>query len=229
MGTGNIDIITSKDGSHTLLHKELNETYHSTHGAITESKHVFIEKGLVYFKNNYPERTIKVLEVGLGTGLNVLLTIKKALELDLKVEITSLEKYPLERETIKNLNYLGELNWPEGDTYFNRIHDTEWNTTHIISDRVSFRKVEIGLEEFEDTGFNLVFFDAFAPNKQPELWEQKVLKHLANLCENETIFATYCAKGQVRRDLVSAGFIVERLDGPPGKREMLRGTLKKTK
>lgn len=221
-----IDIIKSNDGSHTLFHAELNETYHSTHGAITESEHVFIEKGLVHFSNKYPGRKIKILEVGLGTGLNILLTIKKAIELDLEVEITSLEKYPLKLEITGELNYLELIKWKQGSHYFNAIHRQEWGKPQEITEKISFNKIETGLEDFHEKSFNLIYFDAFAPTKQPELWEQKVLKHLTSLCENESIFTTYCAKGQVRRDLASVGYVIERLDGPPGKREMLRGTFK---
>ena len=221
-----LQVIRSGDGSHTLFNPDLNETYHSTHGAINESAHVFIKEGLEYITTLHDSHPIKILEVGFGTGLNVLLTIKKAIELDLEVEITSLEKYPLDNSIVNQLNYTDLLDWDLAQDFFEQIHSCLWEESYQITPKIKLIKIKKGLEEFTDKGYDLVYYDAFAPSKQPELWELDILKHVATLCTPNAVFTTYCAKGQVRRNLEQANFEIERLKGPPGKREMLRGTLK---
>ena len=222
----NLEFIISKDGSHTLFDKELNETYHSTHGAIQESKHVFIESGLVHFTENYSKITPNILEVGLGTGLNVLLVVLWAEKHKINLEITSLEKYPLSTEITDQLNY-HEFLEPESKTILEKIHSSAWNETIKLSEYVLFTKHDIELNSYTNPKHNLVFYDAFAPSKQPEMWTVSSLKKMKENCTESAIFVTYCAKGQVRRDLELIGFDISRIPGPPGKHEMLRGTINK--
>lgn len=222
-----IEIIESGDGSHTLYVPELDETYHSRHGAVAESKHVFVESGLRYYAQKNSKKPLKILEVGMGTGLNVLLTIKEAQGLKLEVEYTTLEKYPLEEALTDKLNY-PELDDEQGyRQYFEEIHRCQWETEILMAENFKLTKIEQGLLEFSKKGFDLIYYDAFAPSKQPELWTLETLEHVASLCNPEAVLVTYCSKGQVRRDLISVGFEMEKIPGPPGKREMLRGTFKK--
>lgn len=220
-----IEIIISKDGSHTLLNKELDETYHSTHGSVQEGKHVFIKEGIQYFKEENPNLVPNILEVGMGTGLNVLLTILFAVENKLKLHITTLEKYPLPKELTDPLNfpeYLGE----DSQEILDKIHTLPWNETITFNDYVTFTKKDIGLEQYQNPVHNLIYYDAFAPSKQGEMWTLQTLEKMTTNCLDEAVFVTYCAKGQVRRDLQSLGFVMSKLKGPPGKHEMLRGVLK---
>lgn len=222
-----IEIIESGDGSHTLYVPELDETYHSRHGAVAESEHVFIESGLSFYAQKNTKQPIRILEVGMGTGLNVLLTIKKAQELHLQIEFVTLEKYPLDIALTEKLNY-PELNKHDAHrTYFSEIHRCAWGEQNEIAPNFKLTKIQQGLSEFTTSGFDVIYYDAFAPTKQPELWTLETLQHVASLCSPETVFVTYCSKGQVRRDLISVGFEMEKIPGPPGKREMLRGTFKK--
>lgn len=220
----NLKLILSDDGSHTLFDAELNETYHSTHGAIQESNHVFINSGLTHFIDTNISLTPNILEVGLGTGLNVLLTVLYAEKHKINIEITSLEKYPLPLKITDQLNY-HELLDNDAKTMLKLIHSCEWNKKTKISDYVLFTKHDIELNTYNNKVHNLVFYDAFAPSKQAEMWEIDSLKKVSDNCLKNTTFVTYCAKGQVRRDLESLDFTMERIPGPPGKHQMLRGTL----
>ena len=212
-------IILTGDGSHTLFLPDMDEHYHSVHGAIQESKHVFIESGF----NQSKKKTVNVFEVGFGTGLNALLTLLEARKRNVKVNYFSIEKYPLSAQEYAILNYTDLL-------YVDRellrsIHDCDWNSPVAITNGFMLNKIENDLssENFENIPFfDVIYFDAFAPNKQPDLWNDTIYSKIFSHCENEAIFVTYCAKGIVRRGLQSAGFTVERIPGPPGKKEMLR-------
>ncbi len=215
--------ISTNDGSSSLFVEELNETYHSRHGALQESEFVFIKEGL----KQLPERpNLNVLEVGMGTGLNVLLSCNYALQYKRKISLVTLEPFPVSLELISKMNFASLLEHEKSDDWFKKIHHSDWNKTIEIHDYFSLVKVKTKAEEFQYSGkFDVLFYDAFGPHAQPELWEQSIFDHLAKYLNKEAILVTYCAQGQFKRNLKAAGFSIERLPGPPGKREMTRGTL----
>lgn len=213
-------LVTSLDGSHTLHLPELKEHYHSQKGALAESKYVFIEKGLLHASE---KKTLRILEVGFGTGLNMLLTAVSSQ--GQKIHYTALEPHPLSEALISKLNYAKMLDTKEAALIFAKIHATPWNSETQVADHCVLCKCTDPLERFQpEVGFDLVYYDAFAPHAQPELWEAHIWKKLAGWMNKGATLVTYCAKGQVRRDMQAAGLLVERLQGPPGKREMLRCT-----
>jgi tRNA U34 5-methylaminomethyl-2-thiouridine-forming methyltransferase MnmC len=211
-------IILTEDGSHSLLQNELNETYHSIHGAIQESRHIFIDAGL----KQCAKDTIKVLEIGFGTGLNAFLT---QLETELsgqKVHYTTIELYPLSTASASLLNY-PDLLAPEKKDAFYQLHTSPWQNNIQLTSQFELYKIKEDFSTMVLTGnFDLVYFDAFSPEKQPEMWTEERFRMIFSCCNPGAILTTYCAKGNVRRNLQSAGFQVERIPGPPGKREILR-------
>ncbi len=215
-------VIETADGSKTLFIPAMNEQYHSVNGALTESDYVFIEKGF----RHHPAASLKVFEVGFGTGLNALLTALEAEKLKKQTLFTSIEKYPLTDDEIELLAY-GEILPKGADDIFHRIHAADWETEIRISEFFSLYKMKADLKKQDlnkDSAFDLVYFDAFGPDKQPEMWNEEVLKKIYAACSEGAIFVTYSAKGVIRRRLESCGFLAERLPGPPGKRQMLRCT-----
>ena len=216
-------IITTEDGSHSLYVPHLEEHYHSTHGAIQESHHVYICAGFGSCTNEH----INVLEVGFGTGLNAFLTLLKAEERNATVNYTSLELYPLEMEIVQQLNYTKHLTDKAKAQLFLTMHSAAWDEPIRITPNFSLHKIEIDFSNPHNlktsTLFDVIYFDAFGPDKQPEMWSQQAFDKLYALCNTDAVITTYCAKGAVRRMLQKAGFAVERLPGPPGKREILRG------
>lgn len=210
----------TEDGSHTLFVDELNEHYHSTHGAIGESMHVFIKQGL----KTLDLPSVKILEIGFGTGLNALLTISEAFRHNLEIYYHAVEKYPLTEAEFSKLNYenLMEAS-PEG--LLHQIHSCPWNKAVKISEDVTLHKEESDFRTMRPpSNINLVYFDAFSPDKQPELWSMDVIAKIAELCDPGAVLVTYSSKGEVRRTLLKCGFEVEKVAGPPGKREMIRAT-----
>ena len=221
----NTEIIKTSDGSNTLYVRDLDEQYHSVHGAVTESGHVFIKNGWLALGN---QPRIVVFEVGLGTGLNCLLTALKAFEERREVTYYALEKYPLSPQIISGIGY-GELFGERGVKFFEKIHKSNWNEKSTIFPGFSLMKIETDLlvwEGWEGIQSDLVYFDAFGPDKQPEMWTPEIFMKISSLTRLGGIIVTYAAKGEVRRRMTSAGFVMERLPGPPGKREMLRGIRK---
>ena len=216
-------IIITEDGSHSLFVPHLNEHYHSTHGAIQESRHVYINAAFRECHN----KQVNVLEVGFGTGLNAFLTLLESLKTDTKVHYTSLELYPLEIEQTKQLNYPSQLSDDSKAFLFSLLHTANWNESVEITNIFSLHKIEIDFSNPDNLStnysFDVIYFDAFAPEKQPEMWTQEIFNKLYTLCNENAVITTYCAKGIVRRMLQAAGFTVERLPGPIGKREILRG------
>ena len=205
------ELLQTADGSFTLFIPEVEETYHSTHGAVQESMHVFIENGL----KACDKEMIRVLEVGLGTGLNAMLTLQHATK---KIDYCALEPYPLSKEI------LNELVTSESDQFEMKFHASNVGEWISIQENFSFVRMEIGLEEFQsEEKFDIIYYDAFGPRVEPGLWTLERMQQCFDLLNEGGVFVTYCAKGEVRRNLQAAGFIVERLAGPPGKREMLRG------
>lgn len=209
------EIIHTSDGSHTLYLEHLDETYHSRHGAVQESMHVFIEMGL----KRIDKPAIRILEIGFGTGLNALLTAKHA---DRPVHYVSLEPFPLGPDVYQSLNYAADRH---DQSLFYALHEAPWGRPMQVNEHLTLEKHATGLMDFKTQDVDLVYYDAFGPNAQPELWELSVFEHLATMLKTGAMLVTYCAKGQVRRNLQAAGFEIERLEGPPGKREMLRGML----
>lgn len=212
------ELLITEDGSHTLFVPEMDECYHSSHGAVQESKHVFIEAGLKHCL----KQEIKVLEIGFGTGLNAFLTLIEAEKENKSVIYTGLEFYPVETEEAVKLNF-PELIEPDKRAEYEALHRCEWNrkvkiTTNftLIKQQVDFTKAD-----FSDK-YDVIYFDAFSPEKQPEMWSEKLFEKMYLCAADNAILTTYCAKGAVRRAMQSAGFNVERLPGPPGKREILR-------
>lgn len=215
-----IEIVSSGDGSHTLFLPDMNETYHSLHGAFTESQYVFIEMGLEKVAQNLDE--IRILEIGFGTGLNALLSLKWAEEHKKKVQFTTLEPFPLLDEVIDKLNYGSMVAEPWSEQY-GKLHKTVWEESVEVSAVFTLTKHKSKLEEVPlQSTFELIYFDAFAPNKQPEVWDLSNIEKCFSLLGNGGVLVSYCAQGQFKRNLKAAGFEVEVLPGPPGKKEMTR-------
>ena len=214
-----IQIKTSEDGSSTLYRPDLDEHYHSIHGAIQESMHVFIEAGL----NHHSANQLNILEIGFGTGLNALLSLlhKK----DKQIYYHSIERYPLPTELVSKINYPDCIDSSEAGRYFQSIHQSPWNTPCEIQKNFTLYKEEGSLETFNTAmSFDLIFFDAFAPDKQPELWKDEIFEYLSQHMNPGGILTTYSAQGTVKRALMQAGLSIEKIPGPPGKRDMLRAT-----
>ncbi len=211
--------ITS-DGSHTLFVPEIDECYHSSHGAIQESQHIFIEAGL----KQCPKDEICVLEVGFGTGLNALLALVEAERSGKKIQYIALEKYPVDSEKTLLLNYPAMIDSDKQDV-FNLLHTSMWNEPIEITSYFTLHKIETDFtQHIHSQHYDVVFFDAFSPEKQPEMWLVEQFEKLYKSCNLGAVLTTYCAKGIVRRAMQEAGFKVERLPGPPGKREILRAS-----
>ena len=209
------------DGSHTLFVPELDEHYHSVNGAIQESTHVFIRNGLLPLAE---KKELRVLEVGFGTGLNALLTLLHAEETGQKIWYTSLELHPIESEIAAALNYPAQLGGEEASTFFAALHAAPWGEEVVITPCFTLLKRNVDFTVCDLTGrYDLIYFDAFAPEKQPAMWEQSLFDRIATSTNEGGILATYCAKGEVRRRLQHSGFNVNRLPGPPGKRQMMQG------
>lgn len=215
-------IIQTSDGSRSLYIPELDETYHSRHGALQEAYHVFIRSGLDLFDD---ESEVRILEMGFGTGLNCFITCLEARQRHLKIHYCGLEAYPVSLEMVKELDYPAALGHKELQPLFESLHSTPWNQTFSIENGFELNKTKGQLLDFKArNSYNLIYFDAFGPRVQPELWTETVFQKMYEILDNKGILVTYSAKGSVRRALQASGFIVERLPGPPGKREMLRAT-----
>jgi len=214
------EIIVTNDGSNSLYIPELDETYHSVHGAIQEAKHVFIENGLKLIDQN----DIRVFEVGFGTGLNAMLSEQYSRNNNVSVLYHSIEAFPVEIELINKLNYNELIN--EDAVYFKTIHSCEWEVETVVSDRFKLKKIESKMEAFQSelNFYDIVFFDAFGPRAQREMWSIVILEKMYNCLVSGGKLVTYCAQGQFKRDLKAIGFEVVNVPGPPGKREMTIAT-----
>jgi len=222
------EIFITEDGSHSLLSKKYGVSYHSKYGAIQESQHVFIEAAL------YPilekQKEISVLGIGMGTGLNVFMTFLESQKRDLSIDYISYEKFPIGKEQIAQLNYSNALNAEKNQSVFEKIHYSEWAKKITLSPNFSFQKFQKDFAEIDfEYRFDVIFFDAFAPNSQPELWEVPLMKKMFSALKSGGVMTTYCAKGVVKRTLKSVGFTIEAIPGPPGKREMTRAWKRKEK
>ncbi len=213
--------ITS-DGSHTLYVRGMDEYYHSRFGAMTESEHIFINAGL----GTMPPGKVSILEVGFGTGLNALLTAIHAARIGLRASYKTLEKEPVDPALINLLNY-GSLAGEGGQELFNAIHAAPWNSPEVITEWFTIEKRLTDLTAEDPSGiYDLVYFDAFGPDKQPEMWNPDVIRKVATLTRTGSVFVTYSAKGNLKRMLRALGFDVTHLPGPPGKRVFTRAVRK---
>ena len=214
----NKKLVITEDGSHTIYVPELNEHYHSLHGAVQESEHIFINYGFDFCKAD----PVRIFEVGFGTGLNALLTAVRCINGNREVFYTSIEKYPLENHLVEQLNYpyfAGE----DGTRLFSLINSATWGEMQNICRSFSIIKLRGDLAVYEITGkFDLIFFDAFGPDKQPDMWSAEIFDKIAAITVSGGVLVTYSSKGQVKSNLKASGFEVTRLPGPPGKRHIVR-------
>jgi tRNA U34 5-methylaminomethyl-2-thiouridine-forming methyltransferase MnmC len=214
-----IKLITTGDGSHSILNTALDETYHSRHGAKQESEYVFIEQGLRFWLTRNHNLQLNILEVGLGTALNAWLTFRLP-EVEARlIRYFAIEQFPLPQHVWQQLNYANAE-----QELFEKIHTLPWNSWQTVTDETSLYKNEDSLQEITmpNLKFDLIYYDAFAPNKQPEMWTIAMLEKTVQNLQQGGVFVTYCAKGQLKRDLKALGLHVQSLPGPPGKREMVR-------
>ncbi|MEQ6123133.1 tRNA (5-methylaminomethyl-2-thiouridine)(34)-methyltransferase MnmD [Pseudotenacibaculum sp. MALMAid0570] len=213
------EIIITSDGSTTIHLPEWNEHYHSKHGAIQEAYHVFIKHGLETVSKN----ELSILEIGFGTGLNAFITFLEAQKRGLKIQYTGVEAYPVPEEEVTQLNYVPELKAKAFSEIFQKIHATEWEEECVIAPSFTLEKKQLFFHEIEqENKFDLIYFDAFGARVQPELWTEDIFILMYKALKEKGRLVTYSAKGSVRRAMQAVGFEVERLPGPPGKREMLR-------
>ena len=217
-------IISTRDGSHSVAIPELQVTYHSIHGAEQESQHVFVQAGLACAVAEIATSPLRIFEMGLGTGLNALLTMEYALQKQLGIAYTAVEKYPLPPAEALLLNYCDQPARKSLGPLFTELHHCSWNTRTDLHPLFSIDKWNIDLIDLPvpPEPYHLIYFDAFAPGAQPELWTTAVFDQLARCSVKGAILTTYCSKGEVRRNMEAAGWKIEKIPGPPGKREMVR-------
>ena len=221
------EIIITADGSSTIHIPEWDEQYHSKHGAIQEAYHVFIKHGLHHFchseRSEESHQNISILEIGFGTGLNAFITLLEAEKLKLNIDYNGVEAYPVSEDEIKALNYTKTLNAENRAVHFKTLHNVSWEEKHQISEGFTLIKRKQLFSEIKDTEtYNIIYFDAFGARVQPELWTESIFKIMYKALKSNGVLVTYSAKGSARRAMQAVGFTVERLPGPPGKREMLR-------
>ena len=216
--------ITTADGSSTIYLPELDETYHSRHGAIQEALHVFIKAGLYYtLEHKESSESLSILEIGFGTGLNAFLTCLEADILSCKIEYTGVEAYPITAEDLHHINYAQSIQDGRFEGLFNKLHECSWDTKHDITSSFLLTKQQKSFNNIEDNALHdIIYFDAFGPRVQPDLWGESVFKIMYKALKPGGVLVTYCAQGNARRAMQAVGFNVVRIPGPPGKREMLR-------
>lgn len=213
------EIIQTLDGSTTIHLQEWNECYHSKHGAIQEAQHVFIKNGLSLFHND----RVSILEIGFGTGLNAFITFLEAPKMNLSIDYVGVEAYPVSPQEVAAMNYVSELNAGDKIAIFNTMHETNWEEKIALSYDFLLTKRKQFFEEIDDIEkFDLIYFDAFGYRVQPELWSTAIFEKMYKALKPNGILVTYAARGVVKRSMIEVGFTVEKLAGPPGKREMFR-------
>ena len=211
-------IVVTNDGSHSIFNPKINECYHSKHGAIVEAEHVFIKNGF----SAVNKHKLNILEVGFGTGLNALLTYQKTMQKLIKVNYHAIEPYPVDEDYYMKLNFTDLIGLDKEKLL--DLHNCTWEERHKISSYFTLTKNNTSLEKYKtNVNFDIIYFDAFSPDKQPEIWDEKIFKKLYGLLKGNGFLVTYCAKGIVKRSMKNVGFEVVVLDGPPGKRQMTRG------
>jgi tRNA U34 5-methylaminomethyl-2-thiouridine-forming methyltransferase MnmC len=217
-----LNVVRTADGSASLYDSDLNEHYHSVHGAVQESMHVFIGCGLLALTGEL--QTVRIFEMGFGTGLNALLTYYHTIGSDKGILYTGIDAFPVEQDFVAQLNYPGYLGYADAGEVYQRITGSLWGSPTNIGRRFTLIKIVARIQEYDFQGFyDLVYYDAFSPDIQPECWAPEIFFRIFQHMDPGGILVTYSSKGSVRRSLQQAGFIVEKLSGPPGKREILRG------
>jgi tRNA U34 5-methylaminomethyl-2-thiouridine-forming methyltransferase MnmC len=215
------EIIRTKDGSTTIHIKDWDECYHSKHGAIQEAQHVFIKNGLALYQN----QSVSILEIGFGTGLNAFITYLESKKLNLDIDYVGVEAYPVSISELSAMNYVSELNADDKNTIFNLLHESNWEEKVVIDPFFSLTKRQQFFEEINDfEQYDLIYFDAFGYRVQPDLWSTSIFKKMYTALRPGGKLVTYAARGVVKRSMIEVGFTVEKLPGPPGKREMFRAT-----
>jgi len=219
-----LKIYSTLDHSNTLFNEEINETYHSRNGALEESNYVFIEKGLNHVLKSV-KSNLNILEIGFGTGLNAILTLQHTQnEHELIIQYDALETTPLPLDLITLLGYITFLS-TDNDVLFENMHSSKWNVQNSIINNFQLHKINARLQDFIPAHqYDLIYFDAFAPDKQPDMWTIDIFAKLYLAMNKNGVLVTYSSKGEVKRNLRLVGFEVERLQGPPKKRHMLRAT-----
>jgi len=219
------EVIETADGSKTIRIIELDENYHSSHGALQEALHVFIKNGLLEFKDK-PQ--ISIFEMGFGTGLNSFLSAIKAAELNLKIQYSGVEAFPVNEEELIQLEY-AKLVGDENIDLYTKLHSVPWGEFSTISEHFTLKKIQSELQilELEVESFDIIYYDAFGPRAQEEMWSVELFQKMYDSLKTGGFLVTYCAKGQVKRNMKAVGFTIEPLPGPPGKREMTRAWKKR--
>ena len=218
-----ISFLVTDDYSHTLFSEHFKSTYHSARGAVSESKHVFIQHGLQYVHEQFQFKEISILEIGFGTGLNAFMTYLYANQHSLKINYESIEAYPVPSSIASQLNYANDFSEQE-KTVFSQMHQQAWNRVGQLSNLFTLTKQLCLIEEYtSQQKFDLIYFDAFSPSEQPELWTEVIFKKMYDLLNANGVLVTYSAQGQMKRHMKQAGFKVKVLPGFGSKREMTRG------
>jgi len=223
-------IFETQDGSRSLFSERFGVSYHSKYGAWQETQHVFIEAGMRY--QAIDKTSLSILDIGYGTGLNCIASLFFAFQQNLSLDYVGLEAFPVPKDTLTALLYPTELDWTEDqERLYHQMQNCDWDgqpqqmSMVDSSNRVHLTKRQQRFEELEEAArYDVIYYDAFAPEAQPELWTIEMFERMYRALNPDGVLVTYCAKGQVKRDMKSAGFTVERLKGPPGKREMTRAT-----
>jgi tRNA U34 5-methylaminomethyl-2-thiouridine-forming methyltransferase MnmC len=217
------EIQITADGSTSIFIPELNEGYHSKHGAIQEAYHVFIKNGLEQCKN----KEISILEIGFGTGLNAFITYLETEKNNQKINYIGIEAYPVLNEHILQMNYVEQLNELHNQTIFTQMHTANWEQPIALSSNFKLTKRNQFFQDITDQNtYNLIYFDAFGFTAQPELWTEAIFKIMYNALQKDGILVTYACRTSIKKAMITAGFTIEKLPGAPGKREMLRATKK---
>ena len=215
------EIIQTLDGSTTIHLKEWDECYHSKHGAIQEAKHVFIQNGLSLF----PNQSVSILEIGFGTGLNAFITLLESKKLHQSIHYVGVEAYPVNAAEVLAMNYVTELNAISDEALFKKMHESNWDEKVVLHPEFELTKRKQFFDEINAVEeFDLIYFDAFGYRVQPELWSTAIFKKMFTALRPGGKLVTYAARGVVKRSMIEVGFTVEKLAGPPGKREMFRAS-----
>jgi tRNA U34 5-methylaminomethyl-2-thiouridine-forming methyltransferase MnmC len=213
------EIIRTEDGSTTIRLPEWDECYHSTHGAIQEAYHVFINNGLVLFQ----EKPVSIMEIGFGTGLNAFITYLEAKKTNQEINYVGVEAYPISPAEVVGMNYVSELQAESESDIFSQMHGSDWEQQISLSQHFNLTKNKLFFEDITyKNKFDLIYFDAFGYRAQPELWRTEIFKIMYDALKGKGVLVTYAARGVVKRSMQEVGFRVEKLEGPPGKREMMR-------
>ena len=217
------EIIHTSDGSTTIHLPDWNESYHSKHGAIQEAYHVFIQNGFSLYK----DKPVSILEIGFGTGLNAFITFLESQKTNQQINYVGVEAYPVSADEVLLMNYVDELQSKQYSEVFKKMHESEWNEKIALTENFSLMKRKQFFNEITDIDkFDLIYFDAFGYRVQPELWSTEIFQKMYDALRANSTLVTYAARGVVKRSMIEVGFIVEKLAGPPGKREMFRATKK---